>query len=287
VIVKEFFDSVLNAMKGVFKIRLIFSDILDIAIVTLIVYGVILLIRRTRAGQLVKGIIISVLSYFIAVQLGLKTVKYIFSNLFQIGLLALIVVFQPEIRRALEQMGRGGFSFFSNRFVSQQFSMWHRAIVDICESVEYMSQERTGALIVIERNTGLNEIVGTGTEIDSEISSEILETIFYLGSPLHDGAVIIRDGRVRAAGCLLPLSSNFEISRDMGTRHRAALGMSETSDAIVIVVSEETGIVSVAQNGVIIRKVDNKSLFRMLSIELMPSENEEKPNRKKWRLFGK
>lgn len=284
---EAFFDSVSNALRNFFSSGNWWSDVIDILIVTFLIYEVILLIRRTRAVQLIKGISIVVVAYFAARLLELKTVSFLFENVLQIGLLALIIVFQPEVRRGLEKMGRGGFSFFSNRFTSDQFTMWHGPIVSICESVEHMAEDNVGALIVIERTTGLNEIVGTGTVIDAEVTSELIETIFYEGSPLHDGAMVIENGRVRAAGCLLPLSSNIEISRDMGTRHRAALGMSENSDALIVVVSEETGIVSVAQNGIFIRRLDNANLFRMLSNELMPTPAEDESEKKKWWRLGK
>ncbi|MCL2538853.1 MAG: diadenylate cyclase CdaA [Oscillospiraceae bacterium] len=260
-------------------------DALDILIVTLIIYEFIILVRRTRAAQLIKGIAIVVAAYFASGLLQLKTVTFIFQNVLQIGLLALIIVFQPEVRRALEQMGRGGFSFFSNRFVSDRFAMWHGAIVSICDSVQNMSDDRSGALIVIERSTGLDEIAGTGKLLNASITPELIETIFFNGSPLHDGAMIIENGRIKAAGCLLPLSSNIEISRDMGTRHRAGLGMSENSDALVIVVSEETGIISVIQGGIIIRRLDGANLFRILSNELMESSDEAESGKGKRRLL--
>ena len=261
------------------------KDVIDILLITFLIYQLIRLVRRTRAAQLIQGIVIVVVGYLISLWFDLKTVKFLFQNVLQIGLLALVVVFQPEIRRALEQVGRGGFSFLSNRFVSEQFSMWHQPIVAICESVEHMAEDNVGALIVIERTTGLNEIVGTGSVVDAAVSAELIETVFYEGSPLHDGAMIVASGRIRAAGCLLPLSSNLEISRDMGTRHRAALGMSENSDAMIIVVSEETGIISIAQNGVIIRRLDSQNLFRMLSNELVEAVAENGGTKTKWRLF--
>ncbi|MEG2259053.1 MAG: DNA integrity scanning protein DisA nucleotide-binding domain protein, partial [Oscillospiraceae bacterium] len=165
-------------------------------------------------------------------------------------------------------------AIFSGKMSSDEISTWNDAIVTVCDSTERMAKERTGALIVIEMETSLGEIVRTGTKIDAAPTCELLETIFYEGTPLHDGAVVIRNGRVEAAGCLLPVSQNTDISRDMGTRHRAALGMSENSDAIIVVVSEESGIISIAQNGLIVRRLDKSNLFRILQNEIMPQPEE-------------
>ncbi|MCL1829981.1 MAG: diadenylate cyclase CdaA [Oscillospiraceae bacterium] len=270
----SFVGSVANTISLFFSTSQWWLDVLDILLVTVLIYQFIRLIQRTRAVQLIKGIALVVVVYLIAGVLKLKTVSYIFQNLLQIGLLAIIVVFQPELRRALEQMGRGG--FFPKRTDSERISMWHGVIVAICDSVHRMAETKTGALIVIARETGLNEIVGTGAVINSAVTSDLIDTIFYAGTPLHDGAIIIDNGRIIAAGCLLPLTANIEISRSLGTRHRAALGMSEVSDALVIVVSEETGIVSMAHNGILIRKLDGNNLFSILSNELMvgPNDNE-------------
>lgn len=270
------FSAISNSISLFFSTSQWWYDVLDILIVTLFIYQLIRLIQRTRAAQLIKGIALVVVVYLIAGVLKLKTVSYIFQNVLQIGLLAIIVVFQPELRRALEQMGRGGFSLFPKRSDTERISMWHGVIVAICDSVHSMSESKTGALIVVARDTGLNEIIGTGAVINATVTSDLIETIFFEGSPLHDGAIIIDNGRIRAAGCLLPLTANVEISRNLGTRHRAALGMSETSDALVIVVSEETGIISIAHNGILIRKLDGTNLFRILSNELMtnPKEND-------------
>ena len=283
----QLFEAISGAVSSFFSTERWWYDLLDILIVTILIYQFILLIQRTRAAQLLRGIAVVLIAYFTAGLLQLKTVSFIFQNVLQIGLLALIIVFQPEVRRVLEQVGRGGFSLLSNRFSSNQFTVWHGAIVSICDSVSRMSDERTGALIVVERTTGLSEIAGTGALVDAAVTPELLETIFYEGSPLHDGAVIVENGRISAAGCLLPLSSNIEISRDMGTRHRAALGMSENSDALIIVVSEETGIISVAQNGIIIRRLDGANLFRMLSNELIAETKTKEGGKGRRRLFRK
>lgn len=267
------FSAIWDSISSVVK-TIGIADVLDVAIVAFLVYQVIMLVQKTRASQLLKGILFLFIANFLALQFQLRTVGYILSTILQFGFLALIVVFQPELRRVLEQMGRTNifaFSLFNNQSKSeQQRQVWQKAIVSICDSAEQMSETKTGALIAIERNQPMTEIVRTGTQVDSEINPEVLGTIFFEGSPLHDGAVVVRNGRIAAAGCLLPLSPNLEISKDMGTRHRAALGLSEESDALVVVVSEETGIVSLAKNSVLIRRLDRQNLYSVLTNELIP-----------------
>lgn len=281
--ISTFFSTVAASFRAVLN-TLGWRDLVDVALLTAIVYAVIKLVRQTRALQLLKGILLLLLAYFLAIQLNLKAVRYLMDNVLQIGLIAMVIVFQPELRRALEQVGRGKLSkvLFSGRSQTEEYELWHEPLSALCDSVEHMSNDRTGALIVVERVTRLGDIVNTGTRVDGRISPELLETIFYEGSPLHDGAVVIRDAQVAAAGCLLPLTSVSDIARDMGTRHRAAIGMSENSDALVVVVSEETGIVSLAKDGVIIRRLDKSNLFRILSNELIP-EPEAKKNEPFWK----
>ena len=188
--------------------------------------------------------------------------------------MALIIVFQPEIRRMLEQIGHShiiSLDMFRKRSSNEERRLQtSRAIAAVCDAAEQMSAGRVGALIVFERKSNLAEIMGTGTTVNADPTTELLNTIFYEGTLLHDGATIIRDGRIAAAGCVLPLSANLEISKEMGTRHRAALGMSENSDAVVVVVSEESGIVSLAKNGVLIRRLDRAALYKILSDDLLP-----------------
>ena len=270
-------QGIISAVKGVFS-SIGFIDILDILIMTYLIYQVILLARKTRAVQLLKGILVLLLCYFVARQLGLKTVNFVLSNFLQCGIIAVIVVFQPELRRILEQVGRntGIISMITgHKGVDETTAKYYDSINNICTSCEMMSKSKTGALLVIEQKTGLAEIISTGTVVDATLTSELIETIFYEGSPLHDGAAIVRDGRLFAAGCYLPLSANNEIGRELGTRHRAGLGMSENSDAIVIIVSEETGIISVAQNGVLVRRLDKIALMRILKKELLPAPKEK------------
>ena len=252
-------------------------DLLDIVIVAFVVYQLLGFSSRTRAGQLARGALIVVLIYLIAATLHMRTITWIMDALLQVGLLTLVVVFQPEIRRALEQMGQ------TDQWISKVFwrsrhndpslrGSWRSAIIAICDAAERFSETKTGALIVLERRTNLSEIVRTGTPVNSEVNLEVLGTIFYEGTPLHDGAAIIENGRIKAAGCVLPLSNNLDLGKDMGTRHRACLGIAENSDAIAVVVSEETGIISLAKNGVLIRHFDRQSLYTRLIDEMIPKE---------------
>lgn len=264
------------------------ADLVDILIVAFLIYEVILLVRQTHAMQLAKGIVVLIVAFFASDFLDLRTVKYFIENIMQVGFLALVVVFQPELRRALEQMGRANI-FAVKLFrgsINEEEEMriaCQNAVVSVCDAAERMADLRTGALIVFERGTNLSEVIKTGTKMHSDINSEVLGTIFYEGTALHDGAVIIRDARIEAAGCFLPLSNNLEISKDMGTRHRAALGMSENSDAVIVVVSEETGIISLAKNGVLIRRLDRQNLFNLLVGDIVPEKQDEKKKTPFWR----
>ena len=253
-------------------------NILDILIVAFVVYEVIALVRKTRAAQVAKGAVVLLVGYAVAYALELRTVTYLMNAVLQIGFLALIVLFQPELRRALERVGR------TDKWASPSLrGKWQNACLAICDAAEQLSDTSTGALIVLERGSNLSEIIRTGTAINADVNPEILGTIFYEGTPLHDGAVVVRDGTLKAAGCVLPLSDNLEIGKDMGTRHRAALGMSENSDAVVVVVSEETGIISMAKNGVLIRRLDRQNLFNLLQEELVPPEEKEAKKALFWR----
>lgn len=268
-----------ETIKNLFSHGIGFSDVLDIVIVAFLIYEVIILVRHTRAQQLAFGICVLILSYAISVAANLRTLQFVLSTVMQFGIVVLAVVFQPELRRALEQVGGVNSAFSkiigSNKQIDDDLrAKWEKAIVAICDASERMGEQKTGALMVIERKIVLNEIIRTGTPLHSDINVESLGTIFYEGTPLHDGAAVIRDGYVEAAGCFLPLSNNMEISKDMGTRHRSALGMSENSDAIIVVVSEETGIISVAKNGVLIRRLDRQNLFNLLVSEIIPPREE-------------
>lgn len=250
-----------------------FSDILDVAIVTLLVFNVLKLLKKTRAFQILYGVMLIFLVYIFATQFQLKTISFLIESLLQVGFIALLVVFQPEMRRALEQLGNTNLNFinlFRKRSTEEiEVDRLRKAIAAICDGMERMSEKQTGALIVMEKFTSLEGIKSTGTPVNADITPELIGTIFYDGSPLHDGAVIVHNGRIITAGCVLPLSDNFEISKEMGTRHRAALGLSEVSDAISLVVSEETGTISFAKNGVLARNLDRQMLYDMLTKEFV------------------
>lgn len=258
-------------------------DVIDIVLVAFLIYNALLLVRETRAVQLIKGIFILVVVYVLSRGLELRALTFLIQFVFTIGAWAILVVFQPELRRALEQVGRSRFpnwSLFSfgNEGVEGNLR-WGIAINAVEESTTRLSKKKIGALIVMERQTRLGEIIKTGTVIDATPSSELIENIFFPNSPLHDGAMIVRAGKILAAGCFLPLSDNHDISKDMGTRHRAALGMSENSDAAVIVVSEETGIISIASGGRLTRGYTSEQLKKELESLFFTEKKEDKSER--------
>lgn len=279
-------ESISSALNNLFRFSGI-NDIIDVLIMTLLIYEVIILVRNTRAQQLAVGMLILVLSSAVASAANLRTVSYLLQAVMNVGIIVLAIIFQPELRRVLEQVGgvNSAFArFFRNETISDiKRAQWEKAIVAICDAAENMAETRTGALIVVERRINLQEIIRTGTALNSLVSIESLGTIFYEGTPLHDGAVVIRDATIAAAGCFLPLSNNLELSKDMGTRHRSALGMSENSDAVVVVVSEERGIISLAKSGVMIRRLDRQNLYNLLMTEIVPSvPKEEKKGLRSW-----
>ncbi len=265
------------------------ADVLDIAIMTFFIYKALTVLRGSRAAQLIRGIAVLLVASFVAGQLQMRTVSFVLQNLLQFGFIALIVIFQPEIRKALERVGQANpiTSFFlrPSSLTGVEREGWKKAIVAICDSAETMAEEHRGALVVIERAQSLSDVIRTGTPVDSAINPEIIGSLFFEGSPLHDGAVVVRDGRIAAAGCLLPLSPNLEIGKEMGTRHRAALGISEQTDSIAVVVSEETGVISVAKGGVLVRRLDRHNLYNILADDLLPPEEEEQ--RPLHRFFGR
>ena len=259
-------NSIINTISGsALGIILDFGilDLIDILIVAFAIYKIFQLISRTRAQQLVKGLLILVAALIISDFLNLYTVHFILNGVLTYGMVAILVIFYPELRRALEYLGRTKF-FFPKQGTSLHKDSAKHIISQICKAVEYFSSNKTGALIVIEREIALGDIVETGTRVDAEISAMLLDTIFYEGSALHDGAVIIRDDRVAAAGCMLPLTKNNSLEATLGTRHRAGIGISEVSDALVIIVSEETGIISIASEGSLSRFLDVKTIEKTL-----------------------
>lgn len=245
-------------------------DVLDIVIVAYLVYKILGFIQETRAQQLVRGLVVLGIVFFLSDFLKLYLLNWLLRNFVTMGFLALIVLFQPELRRGLEQLGRR--NIVSGQFRSLDKENAIEVVKEIVAAVDDFSATRTGALIVFERETMLNDIIETGTIVDARISVRLLGNLFYEGSPLHDGAVIIRGDRIHAASCVLPLTEKKNIGRNLGTRHRAGLGVSEVSDALVIVVSEETGVISVAENGNFRRFMDLKSVEKILLGVYMPQE---------------
>jgi len=246
------------------------TDILDICIVAYIIYRVIKLLKDTSAERLVKGIIVLALIFLGSTLIGLTTISYILRNSLGIGVFAVIVIFQPELRRMLEQLGKGNLGrFFQSSADPDSIEAVIKASVTACSD---MSKTKTGVLIVFERLDRLGEIINTGTLVDAAPSPELIKNIFFKNSPLHDGAMIIREGRVYAAGCVLPLSGSQNLSRDLGTRHRAAVGMSEKADSVLVVVSEETGAISVAIGGMLKRRLSPEVLEKVLENELLANE---------------
>ena len=251
-----------------------FIDIIDILIVAYIIYRIMKLLKDTSAERLIKGIIILVGIMLLASMLHLTMISWLLQQALNVGLFAIVVVFQPELRRLLEQIGKGNFSrLIVPADAPDEVESMITATVSACAD---MSRTKTGALIVFERRERLGEIISTGTMVDAAPSAELIKTIFFKNSPLHDGAMIVRAGRVCAAGCVLPLSGNQSLSRDLGTRHRAAVGMSESADSVLVVVSEETGSISVAIGGMLKRHLSPDMLRKLLENELLDSEKQEK-----------
>ena len=251
-----------------------FIDIIDILIVAYIIYRIMKLLKDTSAERLIKGIIILVGIMLLASMLHLTMISWLLQQALNVGLCAIVVVFQPELRRLLEQIGKGNFSrLIVPADAPDEVASMITATVSACAD---MSRTKTGALIVFERRERLGEIISTGTMVDAAPSAELIKNIFFKNSPLHDGAMIVRAGRVCAAGCVLPLSGNQSLSRDLGTRHRAAVGMSESADSVLVVVSEETGSISVAIGGMLKRHLSPDMLRKLLENELLDSEKQEK-----------
>ena len=248
------------------------TDILDVAIIAFLVYKLLDLVKSTRAENILKGVVMFLLALWLV----------------ELGFLALVVVFQPEIRQILEKLGSKNIRLLRAFTPAQQQSEVEKAIDQTVIACKEMSQSKTGVLIVFERHILLDDMVRSGTTLDAAVSSELLKNIFFVKAPMHDGAVIIRHGRILGAGCMLPLSKNVNLSRDLGMRHRAGIGMSENSDAVVVIVSEETGSISVAIGGMLKRHLMPETLSKLLRNELMPQpeELEDKPRRSLADLLG-
>lgn len=267
-IISNLLTSLSDAAKILRSIGL--SDILDILIVAALIFTLIRFIRRTNANKVANGILLLLIAMWLASSLNLMVTTFILRQVFNIGILAVVVLFQPEIRRALEKVGSSQlFSLLGKEWGGQAID---HVIVETVYACEDMSRSRTGALIVFERDNRLNEALSSGTPVDAFVSTELLKNIFFNKSPLHDGAVIIKEGRLAAAGCMLPLSTNPNLSRELGMRHRAGIGVSEQSDAVVVIVSEETGGISVAVDGLLKRHLTQDTFEAILRRELLPME---------------
>lgn len=256
------------------------SDFLDVLLVAFIIYEAIKLVRGSRTLQLIKGIIILAVVYGLVTLLNMEASEYLMSVLIKNGLIILVVLFAPELRNMLEKFGRRSFldflfSFKNGETVEKAVTT---TVNDFCKSANDLSETKTGALVVFEKNAPLQDIIKTGTLLDAQSSPELFNGLFFKNSALHDGAVIVRDSRIYAAGCILPLTQNNSLDSELGTRHRAAIGMSEQSDAVVVVVSEETGTISVAVNGVLTRDITTGKLREILLGELIPNTSDSKGN---------
>ncbi|NMB96859.1 MAG: TIGR00159 family protein [Clostridiaceae bacterium] len=274
--IKELFNNFVGYL-GITGPLSIIRAIVDISIVTYAIYKIIKLVKETRAWQLIKGIIVILIATELSKLLKLNTVAYILSNTVSILAFAMVVLFQPELRRGLEQIGRSRFTDFFNFEDKEERVKTTAMIEDIVKACIELSKSFTGALIVVERDTKIGEIIKTGIELDSVVTTELLINIFTPNTPLHDGAVVVRDNRVKAASCFLPLTDNPNLSKELGTRHRAALGITEVSDAFAIVVSEESGKISFALNGGLTRNLTPDTLRKALNKNLL--DQKETSNR--------
>lgn len=259
---KEFIDNIISSV-GI-------TDVLDILIVTYVIYRILGFIKESRTQQLVKGVLVLVLVFFISDLLNLYTLHWILKGTFTLGVIALVVVFQPELRRGLEYMGRS--KLVQAPFGTNNVRVDMHVAEEIQDAVTFFSRSKTGSLIVFERSTPLKDIMETGTYVDAAVSAQMLGNIFYEGAPLHDGAVVIKGGRIGAAGCVLPLTSNKNLNPDLGTRHRAGIGITENSDALVLIVSEETGIISKAEEGRLTRRLSREEVGALLVEFYRPKE---------------
>jgi diadenylate cyclase len=270
-----FYEGLLNQLS---LVKL--TDIIDIFIVTFFIYKALKFIRDTRTVHLLKGVIVLIITMQVSQFVKLHTVHYLLSNALQLGLIAIIIVFQPELRRALEQLGRttmGQWFSFEERTDDLEKEKIIKEVKDSCVS---MSKSHIGALIVLERETKIGDIVGTGIIINADVTAELLTNIFVPKTPLHDGAVIIRNNKIEAASCFLPLSQNPNVSKELGTRHRAGLGMAEETDAVVVIVSEETGGISIACDGELSMKLSPETLENKLIklFDIKKKDNKYKKN---------
>ena len=261
--VKNIFDTVVHIIQNITIV-----DILDILLVAIILYYVFKFIRDRRAGKLAAGVVFVVAFLVFSELVGMRTMQFFFQNIFQVGVIALVILFQPEFRSMLEKVGANPIKGIKSIGESKREDSLNLAIREVVSAASEMAASKTGALIVFQRSTMLGDVISTGTVIDAQVNSFLIRNVFYNKAPLHDGAMVIVDSRVHAAGCLLPLSAQDNINKDLGTRHRAAIGMSENSDAVVVVISEETGVISIAVDGVLRRGFTSDTLREKL-VELL------------------
>jgi len=248
------------------------ADILDIAIVVILIYAILSAIRTSSALRIASAIVVFLLVTWLTGVAKMRVLNFILTNILEIGIIALVIVFQPELRRLLENVGSRSLLMLTNR--SSKINVTEETIAKTVSACEILSRERTGVLLVFERSLPLDDYFKSGTLLDAALSTELLRNLFFTKASLHDGAVIVRKDRIAAAGCVLPLTENTNISSDLGTRHRAGIGMSEASDAVVVIVSEETGIISVAVGGMLKRGLTPETLQKVLSMELQQAGNE-------------
>ena len=267
-------EKLFNNIKYLFQ-EFGFIDVLDILLVSVIIFYIVKFIRERRASKLAIGVVIVIGVLIVSEILEMRAMSFLLSNVVQVGLIALVILFQPELRAALEKVGSSSFKTFKNTISKDKEHAKGDNIANMCQAVSELAREYTGALIIIERNTPLGDIIKTGTVINADICVEMLKNIFFNKAPMHDGAVVIHNNRIYAASCFLPMSKNDDIIKDLGTRHRSAIGMSEESDAVVIVVSEETGTISIALNGELRRNYDYNSLKHELTSLLGAADSED------------
>ncbi len=269
------FKSFLEFAKDAFNDFNPLIDTIDIILLTLLFAFIFKYIIHKRAGALIAGIVICFVVLVLASMFDLTGTKYILSGVFQIGVIAIVIIFQPEIRELLEKVGSGSINSIRGFSDGGELNrIQYKSIDAICKAVHILSMQKTGALIVISRNMSLDEIIHTGTEINADVSDPLIRNLFYDKSPLHDGAVVIDNGRIAAAACILPLTRRTSVEQELGTRHRAAIGLTESCDAIVVVVSEETGIVSVAMDAELTRNYTNDTLRQLLISELIRGDED-------------
>ncbi len=277
--IASIFDKVVSALSS-FNFT---TDLLDVILVTIVIYEALKLIRSSRTFPLVKGIVLLTIVFIIVKLSHMEASEYLLTTLFQNGLIIFVVLFSPELRKILERIGRQSFrklSFFNFSNSDDYEKKVSDTVNNFCKATADMSETKTGALVVFEKDVNLQDTVNSGTVLDAKSSTELFNGIFFKNSALHDGAVIVRDARIYSAGCILPLTQNTNLESELGTRHRAAIGMSEQSDAVVVVVSEETGAVSVARNGELKREVTNGELREILLSELITRKESKKKKKK-------